>query len=157
MGYAPQMGAVPFVMGSREGFAYWLEALISDGLASLAFFFLLFLLRVVLRKTWLAAVVFVAIPTALASLSSSEHLLTAMTIAIFWSTLALALIRFGLVVTIVGFFVSDAFQVIPYTLDFSTWYASRAFVVILSVIALAAWGFYTSLGGQRLLKGELFE
>jgi len=149
-------------MGTREGFGQWLVGAMNI-LGGLAFFFLLFLLRVVLRKTWLAAVVFVAILTpgvaagALPSISSSEHLLTAITLAIFCSTLAFALIRFGLVVTFVGYFVSNAFQTIPYTLDFSTWYASHVFFEILSIIALAAWGFYTSLGGQRVLKGELFE
>ena len=30
-------------------------------------------------------------------------------------------------------------------------------VVYLSVLALAAWGFYTSLAGQRLWQGDLFE
>jgi hypothetical protein len=53
--------------------------------------------------------------------------------------------------------VAQAFQSLPYTLDSSTWYASHVFGVILSFVALAAWGFYTSLGGQTLWKDELFE
>jgi hypothetical protein len=54
-----------------------------------------------------------------------------------------------------GFMVAQAFQSIPYTLDFSTWYASHAFGVILSFMALAGWGFYISLGGpmeQRVTR-----
>jgi len=164
-GHAPQMGDRDYLLGTKETLGTWLLNALNV-LPGLVFFFLLFLLRVVLRRTWLAVVTFVAILilTAMGSLSSvhdpaalRSELLAAMTTAIFFSTLAVALVRFGLVVTIVGLFVSDVFQEMPYTLDFSNWYASRVFVVILSVIALAAWGFYTSLGGQRLLKGELFE
>jgi hypothetical protein len=77
--------------------------------------------------------------------------------AILWSTAAAALVRFGLIATVVGFMVAQAFQSIPYTLDFSTWYASHVFGVILSFIAMAAWGFYTSLGGRRLWSDELLE
>lgn len=45
----------------------------------------------------------------------------------------------------------------PYTVDFSNWYAANAFAVVLSYVAIAAWGFYTSLGGQSLLKEDLFQ
>jgi hypothetical protein len=41
--------------------------------------------------------------------------------------------------------------------DASIWYASGTFAVLLSLVALAVWGFYTSLAGQRLWKEELLK
>jgi hypothetical protein len=46
---------------------------------------------------------------------------------------------------------------VPLTLDFSTWYAARSLCVVLGFVAVAAWGFYTSLAGQRLWKEDLFD
>jgi predicted Ser/Thr protein kinase len=154
-GYAPQMGDPALLLGAWETVGSWLGGTLNV-VGGLSFFAILFLLRAALRNTWRAVAVLVAILTAMTSLASA-HLLIAITMAILWSTAAVALVRFGLIATVVGFMVAQAFQSIPYTLDFSTWYASHVFSVILSFIAMAAWGFYTSLGGRRLWSDELLE
>jgi hypothetical protein len=154
-GYAPQMGDPALLLGAWETVGSWLGGTLNV-VGGLSFFAVLFLLRAALRNTWRAVAVLVAILTAMTSLASA-HLLIAITMAILWSTAAVALVRFGLIATVVGFMVAQAFQSIPYTLDFSTWYASHVFGVILSFIAMAAWGFYTSLGGRRLWSDELLE
>jgi hypothetical protein len=155
-GYPPQMGDPAVLLGAWETVGSWLGSLLNI-VAALSFFAVLFLLRVVLRNTWRAVAVLVAVLTAMSSLAAREHPVIAITMAILWATAAIALVRFGLIATIVGFMVAQAFQSLPYTLDFSTWYASHVFGVILSFIALATWGFYTSLGGQHLWKDELLE
>jgi serine/threonine-protein kinase len=155
-GYAPQMGDPALLLGAWETVGRWLGGTLNV-VAALSFFAILFLLRAVLRNTWRAVVVLVVILTTMTSLTGGAPLTIAITMAILWSTAAVALVRFGLIATIVGFMVAQAFQSIPYTFDFSTWYASHAFGVILSFMALAAWGFYTSLGGQRLWSDELLE
>jgi Protein kinase domain len=155
-GYPPQMGDPAVLLGAWETVGSWLGGLLNI-VAALSFFAVLFLLRAVLRNTWRAVSVLVAILTAMTFLASRGHPLIAITMAILWSTAAIALVRLGLIATIVGFMVGQAFQSLPYTVDFSTWYASHVFGVILSFVALAAWGFYTSLGGQRLWRDELFE
>jgi hypothetical protein len=43
---------------------------------------------------------------------------------------------------------------VPFTLDFSEWYAPTAALAVLSVIAIAVWGFYHSLGGEPLWREE---
>src|SRR5215470_15746874 len=106
---------------------------------------------------WLATVVVVAIFTAMSSLGSDHPMIAVPMYLITWSITAVALVRFGLVVLAVGLFGMAVMTSIPYTPDFSTWYASTMLVALLSIIALAVWGFYTSLGGQRLWKGELLE
>jgi hypothetical protein len=42
-------------------------------------------------------------------------------------------------------------------MDFSRWYAAAAMSVPVGVLALALWGFYTALGGQKLVQGEVLE
>ena len=65
--------------------------------------------------------------------------------------------RFGLITLAVAIFTANVLLNFPFTLDASIWYASSAFAVLLSFVALAVWGFYTSLAGQRLWKEELLE
>ena len=155
-GYPPQMGDPALLLGPWETIGSWLTGVLNV-VAGLAFFAVLFLLRAALRNTWRAVAALVAILTAMTFLASRGHPFIAITMAILWATAAIALVRLGLIATIVGFMVGQAFQSLPYTLNFSAWYASHVFSVVLSFVALAAWGFYTSLGGRRLWKDELFE
>jgi serine/threonine-protein kinase len=155
-GYAPQMGDPALLLGAWETVGSCLGGALNVVVA-LAFFAMLFLVRTVLRNTWRAVAFLVAILTAMTSLAGGTPLFIIVTMATLWSTAAVALVRFGLIVTIVGFMVAQGFQSIPYTLDFSIWYASHAFSVVLSFIALATWGFHTSLGGQRLWQDVQLE
>ena len=46
---------------------------------------------------------------------------------------------------------------VPVTSSLASWYAGSSAFVLASVLVLALWGFYTSLAGQRLWKGDLLE
>jgi cyanate permease len=39
---------------------------------------------------------------------------------------------------------------VPISSDVSTWYMTTSIFALLSVVALAGWGFYYSLGGEPL-------
>ena len=45
---------------------------------------------------------------------------------------------------------------VPVTVDFSSWYATGSLLPLLSVVALAVWGFYNALAGQKLWQGDVF-
>ena len=45
----------------------------------------------------------------------------------------------------------------PLTLDVSAWFAAQAFPVIGVLVALAVYGFHTSLGGKPMFGGALLE
>jgi hypothetical protein len=62
-----------------------------------------------------------------------------------------------LIVLAMAVFTVDVLLNVPITLDFSNWYAGRVLCVLLGFVVIAAWGFYTSLAGQRLLKADIFE
>jgi hypothetical protein len=47
-------------------------------------------------------------------------------------------------------------QFFPYTADFSAWYAGNTILALLICVAFALYGFYTSMAGQPLFRGEQF-
>jgi hypothetical protein len=43
---------------------------------------------------------------------------------------------------------------LPISSDLSAWYVPTSVLAVLSVVALASWGFYHSLGGEPLWHAE---
>ena len=113
-----------------------------------------FLFRLVglkaLRSDWIAAVLFVAVFLVMRGLQSTHLAVDLPVILLVWGILALIVLRFGLVPLAVGAFTVDLLGNIPFTADFSAWYMSSTALALLSVVALAGWGFYHSLGGEPL-------
>lgn len=115
--------------------------------------FLLFALRVALRKEWLAVVAVVMI---IAGISFAQHGFRApdlkFVIAMVSPTiLVVVILRFGLFAAIFASAIQDVLR-LPHTLDFSAWYAGTVTVPLLLLTLLAIYGFRTSLGGRRLIQ-----
>ena len=55
----------------------------------------------------------------------------------------------------VASFTVDMLANLPITADFSEWYVGTSVLALLSVFALAGWGFYHSLGGAPVWKVEM--
>jgi serine/threonine-protein kinase len=126
-------------------------------LTALGATFLLFVFRVFFRWEWLAGTVFI-LAFAVPSFSASEHPWIAVPLSMaIWSAALLVLVRFGLLAMASLSLVQELLIVSPLTRDFSTWYAGASLSVLLIVAALAAFGFYASLGGRPLLREELLE
>lgn len=65
--------------------------------------------------------------------------------------------RFGFVAAIAyGFFFGLTFRA-PITKDFSAWYADSSLIILAIVLALAIYGFYTSIAGQPILKTNFLD
>jgi hypothetical protein len=154
-GAAPQLSSTDYLLGGRKALGQWLSQVPVSILVTLEFFFLLFGLKVILRKDWLAAPVFVGIFVALKGLQSSHLLLDFPVVVVIYVILVLIVFRFGLVPLVVGAFTVDMLVNVPFTADFSVWYASTTLFALLSVVALAVWGFYHSLGGEPVWKVEM--
>ncbi|MGZ9125768.1 MAG: hypothetical protein ACXW48_22275, partial [Candidatus Binatia bacterium] len=69
----------------------------------------------------------------------------------------LGFMRFGLLTLAASFLISFWLAGLAFTTNLSAWYASTQFLVMFMVTALAAFAFYTSLGGQKVFKGKLLE
>jgi serine/threonine protein kinase len=70
MGAVPLLHSVEYLTGSRQALGMWLYQVPSSIIGTLQFFFLLLVLKILLRKEWLAAIAFVAIFAGLQSGSS---------------------------------------------------------------------------------------
>jgi serine/threonine protein kinase len=166
MGAAPPLSSSDYLMGGRHALGQFVSQIPNSIFGTLQFFFLLlglkvlveFLSRLVglkaLRADWIAAVLFVGVFLVMRGLTSTHLAVDIPVILFVWGILALILLRFGLVPLVVGAFTVDLLGNIPFTADFSAWYAAPSFLALLSVVALAGWGFYHSLGGEPLWVAE---
>ncbi|HEY6970483.1 MAG TPA: serine/threonine-protein kinase [Candidatus Angelobacter sp.] len=156
MGAPPTFYSSLYFSGMRMAFGAWLLNIPGSIQGTLLFFFLLFVLRVLLRREWLAGVVFVALWVTLKTLGSDHPVIEIVSWTLLYSVAVLVVFRVGFIALAIGIFVTDLLVNVPLTLDFSVWYAPNTLFPLLSVVALLAWGFYHSLAGRKLWNPEIF-
>jgi serine/threonine-protein kinase len=156
-GGGPSIATTDFLLGSREILGTWLWHLANSVTGTLGFFFVMFVLRLLLRKPWAAALVFVAAWTALKVVGSPHLGIQIPAQILIYGTAAIVLLRFGFLSLATGIFTADILLNIPITLHLGAWYSDAMIFVFLTVIALATWGFYTALAGQKLWKDPLLD
>jgi tRNA A-37 threonylcarbamoyl transferase component Bud32 len=150
VGAAPELLSTDYLVGMRRGLGAWLSQIPGSILGTLQFFFLFLVLKLALKKDWLATIVFVIIFATAKSLGSSHLAVDAATSIVVYLILALIVYRFGLVPLACAIFTVDMFGNVPFTADFSAWYLGMSTFALFSVVALAVWGFYHSLGTEPL-------
>ncbi len=159
----PAAHAVPtfrdtsFLEGTRSVLAAFAMQLSASVTGTLGFFFLMFLLRVLLRNKWLAGGAFTLIFVSLKLLNSSHPWLDGAAFFAIYAIAAVVIVRFGLVAIATGIFTANLLLNFPPTGNLSAWYFPVTPAVLGAMLALAAWSFHTSLGGQKLWDKELFE
>ncbi|HVQ20332.1 MAG TPA: serine/threonine-protein kinase, partial [Terrimicrobiaceae bacterium] len=138
--------------------AYTLEGL-KGSLASVLFnasssfsnalevFFLFFILRLVFRRNWLAALV-VSLVFCIPSLAAQNPLIDALFSAPFLWIYLYILYRFGLVALTVLFFVDQLADNMPLASPLSAWYTEGGLVAMVTILAVAFYGFYVSRAGK---------
>ncbi|MGB7555271.1 MAG: protein kinase, partial [Candidatus Korobacteraceae bacterium] len=156
-GDAPALGTTDFLLGARHVLGSWMWHLATSVQGTLLFFFVMFVLRVLLRKPWLAALAFVAVWTAIKTIGSHHILIDVSTFAAIYAIAAFVVLRFGFIALAIGMFTVDVLLNIPVTTNLSSWYLGGSLFVMLTIIGLAVWGFYISLAGQKIWKESLFE
>jgi predicted Ser/Thr protein kinase len=167
MGASPPLTSTTFLLGGRHAFGRILWQVPFSIFGTLQFFFLLMGLKVLVESLfrrmhlkvshtdWIAAPFFVALLVGLRSLQSTHLAVELPAFLLIYAVLALIVVRFGLVTLAVGAFTVDTFLNVPFTADFSEWYAPSTALALLILVALAGWGFYHSLGGEPVWKVEM--
>jgi predicted Ser/Thr protein kinase len=153
----PHLGSLAYLDGGRAVLGAWLGVILNSVQATLLFFFALFLLRVLLRRPWLAAAAFVvvfALPQVLVSRHPAVEVPTAIAL---YAIALIAVLRFGLVTLAVGIWTVDVLLSVPATASLGSWYAGPTLFVLATILGAAAWGFWTALGGRPLWTGEAFD
>ncbi len=152
------MTSLPRILG--ELLLQWQNSM----LIVLGFLLVFFLLRTLLRRQWLAVVVYVVVRMVMVgfTLGSPESLGI---VATRWidaflepALFIFVMMRFGLLGTVAGFLALGLLMyVTPLTTHFSLWYAGGSIIPIVVVLALSIYAFHTSLGGQKVFAGKLLE
>ncbi|MGA2736934.1 MAG: serine/threonine-protein kinase [Bryobacteraceae bacterium] len=152
VGSMPSISVLPgSLLGGRGAVAGFLILIPNCVVLALIWFVLIFVLRVVLRRDWLAAGAFVSIYMVLNAIGTpASPALGALFAGIETGLLVFAMLRFGLVTLIASSFVYELLLLFPITADFSAWYAGASLLALLSVAAMAAFAFHASLGGRPL-------
>jgi serine/threonine-protein kinase len=155
LGASPGIAQTEYLEGGRAALGAWLMQVPGSILGTLQFFFLLLGLKVVLRKDWIAAMMFVAVFALPRGLTSSYVAVELPTQILIYAIAVLIVFRFGLVPLACGIFTVNMLANVPFTSDLSAWYMTTSVLALLSVVALAGWGFYQSLGGEPLWRPEI--
>src|SRR5271168_2471342 len=155
MGAAPSTFGSELLMGGRNALGAWLQQWPLSIQTTLVFFFLLFGLKVLLRKEWIAAIVMVAMFALPRGLSSTYMAVEIPAQILVYAIAVLIVLRFGFVPLACAVFTINLMANVPFSSDFSAWYMTTSILALLSVVALAGWGFYHSLGGEPLWRVEL--
>ncbi len=154
----PYFGPTWQFLGARPVIADLSNNLIAAVAVSFVILFTLFLLRALLRKEWLAAIVCVLLITFFRPPTADPF--TAVTVVSILITTSLTLflfLRFGLLAVVASYFFDDILGSFPLTTQMSAWYAGLSIAGILLMAAMAFYGFYTSLGGRPIFGGAVLD
>jgi hypothetical protein len=119
--------------------------------------FLLVLLRIILRRQWLAAAAFFLIFTFSSATGAGNPYINLSYAALVAALVSFALIRLGLLAAITTWLFTSLLLDYPLTFDFSAWYAGLSLFGISLILGLAVYGFYQSLAGRPIFREELLE
>ena len=155
LGGSPGLGSTDALLGGRVALGAWLRQWPQSIQSTLMFFLLLLGLRALLRKEWIAAIVFIAIFAVPRGLTSSYKVIEVPALVVVYAIAVLIVIRFGLVPLAVAIFTINMTVNIPFSADLSTWYMTTSILALLSLLLITGWGFYHSLGGQKVWKLEM--
>jgi hypothetical protein len=122
-------------------------------LYTLLIFFLLFLVRFVVKKDWLAAPVIVFLG-AITNTGGDYFWATFIGSAVIWFSIYMVLRRFGLLALIAGLVVQNILAVFPITSHLGRWYAPAGTTGMLVIVGVAVFGFYNALAGQALFSDD---
>src|SRR5437667_1135820 len=125
-------------------------------LFSLGVFFILFLLRLVVKKDWIAAIAIVFLGAG-TNTGGDYFWSTFLFSAVIWLSIYLVLRRFGLLALVVGLVVQNTLVTFPMTTHLSRWYAGGAIAGILTVVAVALFAVYHALAGQPLFSTKALD
>jgi hypothetical protein len=159
LGYAPGR-PVGFTLYSLEGLRGSLASVIfqiTNSLTSVLFFFLLFfVLRLVVKKDWIAAIA-LSLLYCIPSLGAANPWTDALFTAPFFILFMVVLWRFGLVCLAALFCTDQLIGTMPLVTPLNAWYAEGGMVAIVAILLLAFYGFQTSRAGNAAFSGKLLE
>jgi len=147
---APNIPAFGALTGVRHSVYLLLQSVCNSLFTSIFLFFVFFVLRVLLRKQWLATIAFIAVGTLIFG-SADYNWIDIPFQAAYAALFAFILLRFGLLALMVTIAAQDVLGNVPWSAEPSP--------LNLTALALAAivavYGFRTALAGRPILRADL--
>ena len=122
--------------------------------SALFFFFLIFLLRALLRNQWAAGVAFAAMLACLSLADASHPLFNTSIDFVVLLGMAIVMLRWGLL-AYCSLLLFTMLSTVPGARTTAWFFGESVFLVALA-LAMAAWAFHVSLGGRKLWKEDFF-
>jgi serine/threonine-protein kinase len=119
--------------------------------------FLVLFFNLLLRRKWLgnAAVwLIITVPFLLSSIAAGQQLHWLVFGLMFSTWVVFLTARFGVLAMVSGHFYLSRYAY-PITSELSAWYAGDYVLFVVVLAALAIYGFYTSLAGQKIFEGKI--
>jgi hypothetical protein len=145
------------VLDTRRMAGQMVSVLVTGIGIGLGLVFLFFLLRVLLRRQWLAGVVFVLLFNVPDVLGSGHPVIEGLEGLIEGLIMLACMHWFGVLPLIVANVLSTSTERFPLTTDLSAWYAGSAVAVVVVALTLTAYAFHTALAGRPLFKAGFLE
>jgi serine/threonine-protein kinase len=137
--------AVEPLLGVRATIGQVLTQAIYGTRTALFMVFLLVIIRVIVRRERTAAVAFVLIFVLLNTLEGDQPFVTAANAALYFTLLAVTVLRWGLTSLAVGITIANLMLALPATTDLSAWYIGQSMLHVAIPLGLASWAFYMSV------------
>ena len=154
-----EAGPIPFgtdfdtLLGTRWVLAEVFSSLRQVILMPMIVLFLLVLLRVVLRNSWVTLAVFVALFALLGFTAGKLAVFGVLATIVIWTALGLCMMRFGLVAFMSAWLINSVSNQ-PLALDLTTWYAGNTLTMLAAGVAFIVATFRVSLGGRPLFSED---
>jgi len=164
-------GSLPNLLGmlsARHSMGQLLGGLQIFLLLSLGTFFLIFLLRALLRREWLAVALFTFVAVAPGLLFGIPLPHVGLNLfgiplphvglnVLYFGFIFFISTRLGLFPLIIAFTIDGILSMQPLTANFSAWYADSSLALLIGLLALAGYAFHTSLAGQPVFRDGLLQ
>jgi hypothetical protein len=160
LGKAPErpiaVGAPYAVEGMRGALAMVFYGMTQSLSTALLVFFLFFVVRLILRKSWPAAVV-VSLLFCIPSLGAPNPVIDMLFTGPFFLAFLYVLHRYGLVALAALYFTDQLADSMPITLPLNAWYAEGGLVAVIAILLVALYGFQTSRAGKPLFGSGVLD
>ena len=118
---------------------------------------MLLVLRLLLRRTWIAVVVFSALAMLMFNPGTGHPAPYMIGLLITIPLFFFVLLRFGLLSIVVGTTVCDLLLILPLTFDITAWYSYITLLTLFVTVGVAVWGFWVALAGRPLFRDEVLQ
>jgi serine/threonine protein kinase len=161
--YTLRVGDLPIdtelqtVLGLRFAASGLIANLINAAAFSLVNFFLLFLFKILFRKNWLAAAVFLVLFTVSRFLTPGFTVPGLLAEALGLVMIVYVLMRYGLLAQATMAVMGEFARRFYLTFDFGEWYGSASLFVLVILSAAALISFRLALGGRKLISDRILD